>query len=148
MANDLMMSGPSLPRRFPPAPDEPLVLFAILGSEHISDGHLIGGRRLKPRPFGTSSFEYGLRCVDEPLRIQTVFEPVAEADEMDRNRLPLPPLVLPGMLGCVNVDPVAMDAPVGWVLEIKAQQLPKRRPAPGRRSDVGVRHACFMRGVS
>ncbi len=136
---DVVVGAPCFPCHLRPASHKLLVLLATLGSEHISDGHLIEGRRLEPWPFGTISLQQGLRCCDDPLGVQMVLEPVAETDEVDGDRLPLPPVVLPGMLGGVHVDGVSMDPPVGAIPELTGEQFAKGRPS--NRSTLRCRRA-------
>ena len=123
------------------------MLGAVARDQHVDDGHPVAAGGVEPWP-GAIVAREPLRDRGQPIGLEPVLEPVAEADEMERDRLSLTPIVVSGMLNRVDVDAVAVNAAEGDVAELAGQQLAERRPACRRCADVGMRLVDRLRQVS
>ena len=102
-ADGVVVRRPRLPGGLCPTPDEPDVFRPVAGHEEIGDGHRVAGRRCQPRP-GSVFVREALGHRVEPIELDVVLEPVAEADEVERDGLALPAVIGPRMLNGVDVD--------------------------------------------
>jgi len=141
-----MMRSPCPPRRLRPLPHETQVLRTISRHEQVTDRQRVGGRRREPGPRPVLRSQ-ALRDRVEPPDLDIMLEPVAEANEMECDRLALTPIIGAGMLDRVDVDRLPVQPPEGDVAELSGQDLSERRPTRRRGAEVRVRLVRHLRQV-